>query len=340
MKAFLVATAFLCVVANSPCSSAELAALAPLYEAVTPQSFAVQEPASLAPLYEACDESVAEVRCDCNGQGDCVCGDECECQAKFQRSVAKPKATMKLSAEALARMQLPADDPPPRPELKEPERPSNRRTQWQIVTAPGIDDGSDQIAAVLVPRGWEFGTSPNAHIRKRIVSENPEVLTQLRVKKLPEYILTYDGREIERKSGEFPGWKYLTDRWIAVSTGKGEQPAQQATSAVEPRRGYPIRSGLSTHSGRGSGHLQSGHLQSGRHANKFPQEWLSSLTHAERESLHSDDHEGRVKWDYIPRYTATAQRREPIYGQKTICDGNGCRTVQVLIGYRMANGAD
>ena len=67
---------------------------------------------------------------------------------------------------------------------------------------------------------------------------------------------------------------------------------------------------------------------------------MKSLTDPELESLHSDDHEGRVKWDYIPRATATAQRREPIYGQQQICDGNGCRMVQVLIGYRMANGAD
>lgn len=43
------------------------------------------------------------------------------------------------------------------------------------------------------------------------------------------------------------------------------------------------------------------HLSTGEHAGKFDPEWLAQLSNAEVQSLHSDDHEGRVKWDYAVR---------------------------------------
>lgn len=37
-----------------------------------------------------------------------------------------------------------------------------------------------------------------------------------------------------------------------------------------------------------------------KHAGKYPAEWLKSLSNAELQSLHSDDHENKVQWQYVP----------------------------------------
>lgn len=49
------------------------------------------------------------------------------------------------------------------------------------------------------------------------------------------------------------------------------------------------------------------HLTVGRHAGKFDHAWLQSLSNEELQSLHSDDHEGRTKWEYVVRPTKTVQ---------------------------------
>lgn len=43
------------------------------------------------------------------------------------------------------------------------------------------------------------------------------------------------------------------------------------------------------------------HLTVGPHAGKFDHTWLQSLSNEELQSLHSDDHEGRTKWEYVVR---------------------------------------
>ncbi len=63
---------------------------------------------------------------------------------------------------------------------------------------------------------------------------------------------------------------------------------------VAAKTGYPVRGNWWTHPGE-----IHAHLMSGEHRGKWTAEWVRSLTNAEAESLHSDDHEGRVKWDYV-----------------------------------------
>lgn len=43
------------------------------------------------------------------------------------------------------------------------------------------------------------------------------------------------------------------------------------------------------------------HLATGEHRGKFDPTWLKGLSNAELQSLHSDDHEGKVKWDHVVR---------------------------------------
>lgn len=52
------------------------------------------------------------------------------------------------------------------------------------------------------------------------------------------------------------------------------------------------------------------HLATGEHAGKFPREWLAGLTDPELESVHSDDHDGRLQRQFIP--VATSRSKPPV----------------------------
>lgn len=58
---------------------------------------------------------------------------------------------------------------------------------------------------------------------------------------------------------------------------------------------YPIRGNWWSHSGVQTREQLIQHLQQGQHAGKFKADWLAGLSTAELESLHSDDHERRLK---------------------------------------------
>lgn len=54
------------------------------------------------------------------------------------------------------------------------------------------------------------------------------------------------------------------------------------------------------------------HLANGKHVGKFPIEWLQTLSNAEVQSLHSDDHENKVNWDYVPGRSTKATQTENV----------------------------
>lgn len=66
--------------------------------------------------------------------------------------------------------------------------------------------------------------------------------------------------------------------------------------------GYPLRSADWT------GCTDWRHLTQGEHAGKFDPVWLQSLSADEIQSLHSDDHEGRVHWDRVVRLSGTTSQ--------------------------------
>ena len=70
--------------------------------------------------------------------------------------------------------------------------------------------------------------------------------------------------------------------------------------------GYPLRGSWWTHPGE-----IHAHLLSGEHAGKFDRDWIRSLTVSEAESLHSDDHEGRVKWQFVVKPKPAIQYQRP-----------------------------
>lgn len=85
--------------------------------------------------------------------------------------------------------------------------------------------------------------------------------------------------------------------------------------------GYPVRGNLWSHPGN-----VHAHLKSGQHAGKWSSAWIDSLTRQEAESLHSDDHEGRVKWSYVergvkpvPGVISTITSPAPVYTLPQFC---------------------
>lgn len=100
-----------------------------------------------------------------------------------------------------------------------------------------------------------------------------------------------------------------------VCKGTGKTPAKDAAEAPPPRAAYPTRGKLWS----GCGGWQ--HLASGQHAGKFDPAWLQSLSNAELQALHSDDHEGRVKWEYVVRGAGKAPAKSGG------CPGGICPTV-------------
>lgn len=72
-----------------------------------------------------------------------------------------------------------------------------------------------------------------------------------------------------------------------------EQPKVQPKVEAVPK--YPTRGNLWT------GCDSWKHLTTGKHAGKFDSTWLQTLSWSELQSLHSDDHEGQVKWKYVVR---------------------------------------
>lgn len=87
-------------------------------------------------------------------------------------------------------------------------------------------------------------------------------------------------------------WTEMTVRQFAELHRKNNPPADAPKAVLN---GYPLRGGYWT------GCPNWRHMTQSVHAGRFPVDWLQSLSWDELQSLHSDDHEGRVKWDYVPK---------------------------------------
>lgn len=110
--------------------------------------------------------------------------------------------------------------------------------------------------------------------------------------------------------------------WTAISQGTSDEPVGLSFAVLsraiddprpEPSRvslGYPQRADYWSHPGVGKADLIQ-HLQSGdHHRGKFDADYLWSLSIAELESLHSDDHEGCASMQ-LSRLIAGGERRTP-----------------------------
>lgn len=97
-----------------------------------------------------------------------------------------------------------------------------------------------------------------------------------------------------------------------VCNGSGKKVSGQAPVSAFPH--YPLRSSY------WSGCPNWTHLTVGPHRGKFDSEWLKGLSNPELQSLHADDHEGRVKWDFVVRGEGSAAKAPAMQN----CPPGGC----------------
>lgn len=112
----------------------------------------------------------------------------------------------------------------------------------------------------------------------------------------------------------------------AVLTLRSELRPAKSTSV---RRGYPVRAGWWT------GCPNWTHLTRGEHAGQFDHTWLQSLSHAEIQSLHADDHEGRVKTAYVVRPSSKSSAVTYQKKSSSGCPGGVCPSSSRSRGFRL-----
>jgi hypothetical protein len=83
----------------------------------------------------------------------------------------------------------------------------------------------------------------------------------------------------------------------------------------EAKHNYPLRGSW------WSGCSSWQHLTVGEHRGKFDHEWLKSLSYAELQSLHSDDHDGTLKELFVKRPTGF---QNPAPKATSNCPGGVC----------------
>jgi hypothetical protein len=120
---------------------------------------------------------------------------------------------------------------------------------------------------------------------------------------------------------------------VACSPAK---PAAVLTlrSELRPAKSTPARSGYPVRSGWWTGCPNWTHLTRGEHAGQFDHAWLQSLSNAEIQSLHADDHEGRTKWAYVVR--PSASKSSAVTYQKSSsgsCPTGNCPNTKVRVGF-------
>lgn len=101
---------------------------------------------------------------------------------------------------------------------------------------------------------------------------------------------------------------------------------------------YPVRDSRTwwSHPGQRTKENLVAHLMAGEHAGKFNRDMLNQLSLAELESLHSDDHEHRLKpVAVLPKTSADVPKKMvPVYENRRVCNGGFCTTTRVIVGYR------
>ncbi len=89
--------------------------------------------------------------------------------------------------------------------------------------------------------------------------------------------------------------QYVVENKCPQYTVVNKCPATAKAESVPYPRGYPVHQTRWTYPGE----IHS-HLKTGQHAGKWPAIWIDTLTRQQAESLHDDDHEGKVQWQYVP----------------------------------------
>jgi len=133
----------------------------------------------------------------------------------------------------------------------------------------------------------------------RFIKALPDAWSKRQTEGFPHFRWMVDGKW----SGEAHGWygpaafREAFKRSQSAPASAKSDPSNRSGAAF-----YPIRGNWWS----GCGSWQ--HLTQGEHRGKFDPAWLSRLSWAEIQSLHSDDHDHRVKWQYVNKFSQTRVR--------------------------------
>lgn len=173
-----------------------------------------------------------------------------------------------------------------------------------------------RLATVTEPRRWKIGSAQTNDFQIVDVDENKQLadaIEQIHGEiSLPLFIKIEGGKIVrEFKIGCTTPLDDYALGWLY--TGVNNRPdASPAEVAQVPTSGhYPLRgSWWSVGSNWRPSHAQLvSHLSgASAHRGKFELAWLQSLSAAELNSVHSDDHEGRLKGQYVNKMEASVSR--------------------------------
>lgn len=172
-----------------------------------------------------------------------------------------------------------------------------------------------KAVAAMLAKGWKIGPEATNAIQLLDVdkhqAESDRVLNALgqSTTGLPFMVAVEGGKIVRRLE---TGCTTPIDQWSLgwLATGIDERPDREKEPATVRRSGnYPLRGGwwtVNQYPARANSPSRSyiiRHLTAGGvHAGKFAADWLASLSIPELHSLHSDDHEGHIRWNYVNKY--------------------------------------
>lgn len=146
----------------------------------------------------------------------------------------------------------------------------------------------------LKEAGWKIGGDPESHIQVIDIDYKPDWQRRFKVTSLPTFVMLSNEKEVRRHVG-------VADRNQIDKLFKG--------ATCQP---YPSRNGWWTVLGEPNpsrARLLEHLIGHPNHSGKFDTAWLKRQSYESLMSLHSDDHERAVNWDYVQ---GPDQKRERI----------------------------
>lgn len=197
-----------------------------------------------------------------------------------------------------------------------------------LVLAPKVDKA---LTALEKQGQWTIGEEPYYMIQHFFADERPELLDQLGKElgippeslSFPFVVKIENGKIVRRWT---PGCTTPMDVWTFswLMDGVEVRPVTvEPEKATVARSGhYPLTGGwwsVEGHWNPSKAFLISHLTRHSNHASRFAKRraWLETLSIAELQSVHTDDHTNRLKWNYIERQASSIPATSKVVYQST-----------------------
>lgn len=232
-----------------------------------------------------------------------------------------------LSAQDWSRLVRAANSPTPT---------GDSLTRLPEFSRDATDADSDSVGAVDFDRLILAARAPDATTAKSLSLTTKDLASDAECPQI-DFLRVIRAATAPTVPATPPGTNY-------EEAGRSDAGAAKPVAIPHPfRGGYPLRARWWSHPGPSTHENLVLHLSTGEHVGKFDSRWLATLSVAQLESLHSDDHEGRVDWTYAQRPPPVPQQAAQHAAQPAkatsrgrwetlkICRGGVCTTERVWI---------